>query len=738
MALPSNVVGLMGIDNSGNVVTIPADAFTTSQVSVPSVAAVAIAPPSRATTTNIVTNTSTETIALEIDADENYLVKVNSTRDNFDNSILYESNRKIGLNTKSPQFAFDVNQNSINISNLASNFGYKLNGKNFAFTIGDSTSLKYGNIYLGDKILQTIVVPYLVITKTAITPTPAIIYKRPLYVDDTGLVDAYAAFTEGSIIFSSETQLTQNNTRLFWDNTNFRLGILTNTPAYALDVNGIARIQTSLITPIIGNPTGVTANNTWTFSLNANVPLLPINATHITSKQYTDDNDIYSLTITGATTKTVTITKKDSSTLSATFDIGTGAITGSGTTNYFAKFTGATSIGNSLLYENAGALSYGTTTPFYQLDWKIKSNVQIGFGFGDTFTAGDTAGLVAHGGGGIVNVIPIGFAASTYLFYIGTGEAMRLNGSNNLLIGTTSGVAGGGRLQVNGNVNITGSFQVNGETIGGGGGSGNITGGGTAYNLPLFSTATNIIDSNIREAFGRIGINTAPAGSSSYYLTVAGGINVIGSGAGFFVNGEAIGGGSGGLSGGGTLNKIAKWSGGTSLTDSIISDNGSTVSITGVLSISGQLYVNGSLITGGGGGGGGDTFWAINGAGDGIFYGAKVAIGGNVSSLNKLEVVGSIGASGGYFETSDIRLKNVLSVNPEIDLSQINLIKYTLKDDEKNSIHYGYSAQQVQEVCPDLVNSSDDYLSLNYANVHSAMIHQLQEEVKMLKAKLGM
>jgi hypothetical protein len=80
----------------------------------------------------------------------------------------------------------------------------------------------------------------------------------------------------------------------------------------------------------------------------------------------------------------------------------------------------------------------------------------------------------------------------------------------------------------------------------------------------------------------------------------------------------------------------------------------------------------------------------------------------------------------------------VLSVNPKVDLTQINLIKYTLKDDKKEAIHYGYSAQQVQEICPDFVNDKDEYLSLNYSNLHSAMIHQLQEEVKMLKAKLGM
>lgn len=91
MALPSNVVGLMGIDSSGNVVTIPADSFTTTQPSPYAVTAIASIPASRISTTSIVTNATTERVAMDINADENYLVKVNSTRDNFDNSILYEA-----------------------------------------------------------------------------------------------------------------------------------------------------------------------------------------------------------------------------------------------------------------------------------------------------------------------------------------------------------------------------------------------------------------------------------------------------------------------------------------------------------------------------------------------------------------------------------------------------------------------------------------------------------------------
>lgn len=717
MALPSNVVGLMGIDNSGNVVTIPADAFTTSQPTPSTVTAIASIPASRMATTNIVTNATTEKVEMEINADENYLVKVNSTRDNFDNSILYESNGKIGINTKSPQFSFDVYLNSINVTNLKSNFGYKLNGRSFAYSIGDSTSDKFGNIYLGDAVLQTIVVPYLVISKTAITPTPAIIYKRPLYVDDTGLTAAYAAFTEGSIIFSSQTQLTENNTKLFWNNTTFKLNA-----------------------PSIGYSTGVSAVDTWTFSSNANVPLLPIDNTHITSKKYTDDNDIYSIAITGTTTKTVTLTKKDSSTLTATFDIVTGSVTGSGNTNYLTKFTGSTSIGNSRLYDNGTQLGLNTTSPVYYVDLELASSRRFGFFLGSILGTDDAPSYIAHNGGGITGTIPMGFSSSTYAWFIATGEAMRLNSSSNLLIGTSSGVSGGGRLQVNGNVNITGSFQVNGVTIGGGGGSGNITGGGTAYNIPLYDTATNITNANITERFGRIGINTVAPGSGTNFLTVDGGVNCIGSGAGFFVNGVAIGGGSGGLSGGGTTNYIAKWSSGSSLTNSNIIDNGSSITLNSNTYVWGNLYVNGVSVTGGGGGGGGTVYWADNTASgaSGIYYGGKVLVGGMAQYDEKFHVDGAASASQGFFESSDIRLKNVLSVNPTIDLSQINLIKYTLKDDENKSVHYGYSAQQVQEVCSDFVNDKNEYLSLNYSNIHSAMIHQLQEEIKMLKAKLGM
>jgi hypothetical protein len=55
------------------------------------------------------------------------------------------------------------------------------------------------------------------------------------------------AFTAGSIVFSNGTILTQDNTKFFWDGTNFRLGINTATPTFSVDVTGTLR-TTSTIT----------------------------------------------------------------------------------------------------------------------------------------------------------------------------------------------------------------------------------------------------------------------------------------------------------------------------------------------------------------------------------------------------------------------------------------------------------------------------------------------------------
>ena len=70
-----------------------------------------------------------------------------------------------------------------------------------------------------------------------------------------------AAYTAGSVIFSNGTSLTQDNSKLFWDDTNFRLGIGTAAPTQALDITGTGQARVGAIlgastTPTIAYGTG--------------------------------------------------------------------------------------------------------------------------------------------------------------------------------------------------------------------------------------------------------------------------------------------------------------------------------------------------------------------------------------------------------------------------------------------------------------------------------------------------
>jgi hypothetical protein len=88
-----------------------------------------------------------------------------------------------------------------------------------------------------------------------------------------------------------------------------------------------------------------------------------------------------------------------------------------------------------------------------------------------------------------------------------------------------------------------------------------------------------------------------------------------------------------------------------------------------------------------------------------------------------------------FFESSDIRYKNVIETNPQIDLTSIDVIKFTRTDNESDQIRYGYSAQQVQSILPDSV-VGEEKLSVNYMDVHTLKIAALEKRIAELEAKL--
>jgi len=309
--LPDNIVSIMMVDNAGAVVSVPVGDLFKSSTSTPAVAAPAATTATEGNTTTVVNNTVETKSVLEITADPNYLVFPSLDKTNLVNSVIYQSaNKKIGFNNKTPQYLLDVKSDSINIVPSQREDGYRIGGVLALFA-----DLETKVVSIGDsKYLDTASVYKLIIS--GLIPTSPLGYSRLLTINDLGAVSTLAPYTAGSVIFSNGDTLDQDNANFFFDNATNRLGVGTNTPAYTGDFNGTVRASTSLITPVIGNSAGVTANNTWTYTSNVNVPLLPTAATHAASKQYVDDTALTGLKL-GASVKTVSVSNITLSGLSA-------------------------------------------------------------------------------------------------------------------------------------------------------------------------------------------------------------------------------------------------------------------------------------------------------------------------------------------------------------------------------------------------------------------------------------
>jgi hypothetical protein len=120
-----------------------------------------------------------------------------------------------------------------------------------------------------------------------------------------------------------------------------------------------------------------------------------------------------------------------------------------------------------------------------------------------------------------------------------------------------------------------------------------------------------------------------------------------------------------------------------------------------------------------------------------VVEGSAVRIANGSGTLNtlsaseRLNVNGTVYATG-YYETSDIRLKNVLSTTD----GNIPAITYTWKDGRDNKLHWGYAAQDVMKYLPDAVSGSE-YYGLDYNQVHTYKIAIIEDEVTVLKRRVA-
>ncbi|MHA2266055.1 MAG: hypothetical protein ACXAEN_26985, partial [Candidatus Thorarchaeota archaeon] len=78
---------------------------------------------------------------------------------------------------------------------------------------------------------------------------------------DSGPYGDYPTFTPGSVIFAgSEGQLSEDNSNLFWDDTNDRFGVGTNTPNNTIQVANLINFDPTLYNTFLGEGAGNDVN----------------------------------------------------------------------------------------------------------------------------------------------------------------------------------------------------------------------------------------------------------------------------------------------------------------------------------------------------------------------------------------------------------------------------------------------------------------------------------------------
>ncbi len=186
----------------------------------------------------------------------------------------------------------------------------------------------------------------------------------------------------------------------------------------------------------------------------------------------------------------------------------------SGTTNYIAKFTGANSLGNSLIYDDGTNVGIGTTSPNFPLTIERSSSHTLGLLNSDIGTAGQYTGLTfgctgtTYQKGAIYYESQDGNGRGKMLFALNnvanssnvstSDTRMTIDYNGNVGIGTT---APSEKLEINGNTLISNNNFYKAKSL-----------SGTAYSLAGI-TSGNVIQ------IGAIDYTSAG-------LTVAGGDNI--------------------------------------------------------------------------------------------------------------------------------------------------------------------------------------------------------------------
>lgn len=113
-----------------------------------------------------------------------------------------------------------------------------------------------------------------------------------------------------------------------------------------------------------------------------------------------------------------------------------------------------------------------------------------------------------------------------------------------------------------------------------------------------------------------------------------------------------------------------------------------------------------------------------------------IGFNGEVVFSNTVKSSSSISAAGGFFDTSDARVKaNVKEIDAS-DADKVKLVEFDRTDKEHHG--YGVIAQELEKVYPEMVNTdSEGFKSVNYNELAMVKIKYLEDKVARLEALVG-
>jgi hypothetical protein len=131
------------------------------------------------------------------------------------------------------------------------------------------------------------------------------------------------------------------------------------------------------------------------------------------------------------------------------------------------------------------------------------------------------------------------------------------------------------------------------------------------------------------------------------------------------------------------------------------------------------------------------AYWYYKKLSSGLIVQTPVDAKKPVYISNDLYVTGSI------FNTSDINLKEnikMLNLDRTKELFNINPVEFSFKSDIKKTIHYGFIAQEIEKIYPELIGSNNlGYKTVNYLEIIPILLSKMklmQTEIDELKNKL--